>query len=283
MSSRAIEGAAGVASTAVEVAVRIASQRTGVDFAFLISQARLESGLNPGARSSASTATGLFQFTSATWLETVRKHGREHGLEWAANALKDGISGLGHQARSAILALRNDASASANMAAEFAADNQAVLEKNLGRAVGSTELYLAHLLGASGASRFLQARDHDASSTAALVAPNAAAANRSIFYARNGRPRSTDEVFNRFAANFKAVEYAPLVVEAVQPARVGNVTATSGKSLPPHGKPLPVTPLTTQQLNQRELVLAHMQQSGSAHPSRASALEAYLASSHQEI
>lgn len=275
MSNTAIGGVAAIATSAVEAAVRLASQRTGVDFAFLISQARLESGLNPNAHSSASSAAGLFQFTSATWLETVRKHGAAHGLEWAATALKDGITGLGQQARAAILALRNDAAASANMAAEFASDNQDILEKRLGRAVGSTELYLAHLLGASGATRFLQARDRNADSNAAAVSPGAAAANRSIFYARDGRARSTDEVFERFAANFKAVEYAPRRVTPT-PVSVGNMAPPRGKSLPQPGDLLPVAPLTTQQLNQREMVLAQMQQSGTAHPSRASALAAYL-------
>lgn len=233
-------GVAGTAArTAVEAAVQIAASRTGIDFGYLIAQARLESGLNPKAQSRSSSAAGLYQFTNATWLETVRKHGAEHGLGWAANALKDGAAALGHETRTAILALRNDAQASALMAAEYAADNRDALESRLGHAVGTTELYLAHFLGSSGAARFLKANDSNAATSAAAVAPSAARSNRSIFFSADGRARSVGEVLQRFAD------------------KLGTASPT-GKALPPAGTTLPVAAttaaaLTTRDLNQRQL------------------------------
>jgi hypothetical protein len=215
MGSVAIEGAINTATTAVEAAVRSAAARTGVDFSYLFAQAKIESGLNPSAQAKTSTATGLFQFTAGTWLDTVRKHGAESGLGWAANLLKNGASGLSTEARTAILALRNDASASANMAAAFAADNRDALQAKLGHAVGTTELYLAHFLGAAGASKFLAAKDAGGTVAAADLAPAAARANHSVFYAADGRARSVGEIFDRFAAKLS-----------------GNPVPAAGKTLP---------------------------------------------------
>jgi len=239
MPNGAIGTVANVATRAVEGAVRLASARTGIDFGYLIAQARLESGLNPQAKSARSSATGLYQFTTATWLDTVRRHGAEHGLGWAANALKDGAAALGHETRTAILALRNDAQASASMAAEYAADNRDALESRLGHAVGSTELYLAHFLGSTGAARFLTANDRNAATSAAEVAPAAARSNRSVFFAVDGRARSVGEVLQRFAEKLGAAGSA--------------LTATTGNAVPPTGNDLPVAPLSTRDLNQRQL------------------------------
>ena len=55
----------------VRAAISRAAQATGVDFGYLLAQARLESGLNPNARARTSSATGLYQFTNSTWLRTL--------------------------------------------------------------------------------------------------------------------------------------------------------------------------------------------------------------------
>ena len=72
---------------AITAVVRDAAARTGVDFNFLLAQAKAESGLDPTARARTSSARGLYQFTSGTWLEMVRRHGNEHGLGWAAEMI----------------------------------------------------------------------------------------------------------------------------------------------------------------------------------------------------
>jgi hypothetical protein len=79
------------------------------------------------------------------------------------------------------------------MAAELANDNRAALLPVLGREPDSAELYLAHFLGSAGATRFLTALSADPGQSAAGLLPEAAAANRTIFYADN-QPRSVGEV-----------------------------------------------------------------------------------------
>ncbi|WP_129794324.1 transglycosylase SLT domain-containing protein [Sphingosinicella sp. CPCC 101087] len=187
----------------VGTAIQRASARTGVDFDYLFNQARIESGLNPNARARTSSATGLFQFIDQTWLATVRQHGAEHGLGWAAAAIQRGADGRYHVAdpvmRRAILDLRRQPEAASAMAAEFAADNRAFLEQRLGRPVEPVDLYLAHFLGAGGASRFLAAHESNPGAAAAAVMPAAARANRWVFYDSNGAPRTLEEVRTRFA------------------------------------------------------------------------------------
>ena len=196
-------------------AVRQAAARTGVDFDYLLAQARVESGLNPDAAATTSSACGLYQFTDATWLDTVRKHGAEHGLGWAATALSGPVS---TDMRAAILDLRRNSADSASMAAAFAQDNATYLQGHLGREPGATDLYLAHFLGAAGAVRFLAARDADPAASAASIAPAAAAANRTVFTTSDGRSRSLAEVYDRFTARLGTGNALPPTGKIVPPA-----------------------------------------------------------------
>lgn len=204
--------ATGVAGR-VQSAIASASAKTGVDFAYLYHQAKVESGLNPDARAGTSSATGLYQFIEQSWLATVKKHGSEHGLGWAADAITVGRDGRYHAVdaatRQAILDLRSDPDASAAMAAGYASDNKDYLESRLGRPVESVDLYMAHFLGPAGARRFLSAMDANPDGAAASILPAAARANRSIFYDRAGNPRSFAEIRDRFAAKFEGEMPAP--------------------------------------------------------------------------
>lgn len=195
---------AGNGGDRVGTAIEKASARTGVDFSYLLHQAKLESGLNPTARAKTSSATGLFQFIEQTWLGTVKQHGDAHGMGWASDAIQRGADGRYRVSdpamRSAILDLRNQPEAASAMAAEFASDNQAHLEGALGRPVENVDLYLAHFLGAGGATRFLRAHDANPDGAAADLMPGAAQANRWVFYDQNGAPRSFAEIRERFAA-----------------------------------------------------------------------------------
>ncbi len=192
-----------VAAGGVGAAIHRAAARTGVDFNYLLGQARVESGFNPNARAKTSSATGLFQFIDQTWLGTVKQHGEKHGLGWASSAIQRGSNGRYFVAdpgmRSAILDMRRDPAAASSMAAEFAADNQSYLEDRLGRPTEAVDLYLAHFLGAGGAAKFLRAHDANPNAPAASLLPAAARANRWVFYDRSGAPRSFAEVRERFA------------------------------------------------------------------------------------
>ena len=157
-----------------------------MDFSYLLAQARLESGMNPTARASTSSAQGLYQFTNATWAQTLSRHGTALGLSGAALA--------DPSANPQLMALRNDPQASALMAAAMAGDNQAVLTSALGRPPQSGELYLAHFLGPDGAVKFLSGLASDPSQSAAALLPKAAAANRAVFFDGTGAPRSLGQV-----------------------------------------------------------------------------------------
>lgn len=180
----------------VRAAIARASAATGVDFNYLLAQAKIESALDPSARAASSSAAGLYQFTTGTWLETLDRHGAQHGLTWADDAIsrnggRAGIVDPGMRAQ--VMSLRYDPDASALMAAELARDNADELRGTLGREPDATELYMAHFLGSGGARMFLAALQTDPGQSAAALLPQAADANRSIFY-DDGRPRSIGEV-----------------------------------------------------------------------------------------
>lgn len=173
------------ASTPVRAAIARAAQATGVDFNYLLAQAKIESSLNPGAKAPTSSAAGLYQFTKGTWLSTLDRHGAEHGLGWAGEAISGGQI-ADPAMRAQIMALRYDPNTSAMMAGELASDNRAELATALGREPDAAELYLGHFLGMSGATSFLSALSTDPDAPAAAILPKAAAANRSIFYGPQG-------------------------------------------------------------------------------------------------
>ena len=185
-------------SSTVMSAVRGAALDTGADFEFLMATAATESGFDPTAQASTSSARGLFQFIESTWLATVRDHGADHGLADEAAAIGTSPSGTptvsDPATRARILALRDDPHLNAAMAGELAADNQAVLEQRTTGPVGETELYLAHFLGAGSAAGFLNAMADDPDQPAADLFPAAARANQAVFYERDGRARSLSDV-----------------------------------------------------------------------------------------
>jgi hypothetical protein len=66
------------------------------------------------------------------------------------------------------------------------------------RKAGAAELHLAHLLGASGAIRFLKAQQADAAQPAASVLPAAAKQNPSLFFESHGHtPHSVAAVYGK--------------------------------------------------------------------------------------
>lgn len=222
----AVSGAArGEPSAHVLRSIASASQRTGIPFGYLFNQAKAESAFNPTAKATTSSAVGLYQFTRQTWLATLDAHGAEHGLSWAADAIEQGPGGRFRvrdpQARDGILELRNDPNIAAAMAGELASDNGAYLREHLGREATQTDLALAHFLGAGGAANFLTALVASPEAPAASLFPDAAAANRSVFYHRTGEARSFAEIHARFAAQANANPGSP--VNAVRQPATGPV------------------------------------------------------------
>ena len=183
-------------SGGVEAAIRRASSTTGVDFDFLMKTARRESAMNPSARASTSSASGLFQFIEQTWLATVKQHGAKHGYGQYADLIHRGDDGrwrVQGSARNVVLDLRFDPQAASTMAAELTASNAAYLRGRTGQEPGAGDLYAAHFLGPAGAAKLMEAMQSRPGASAASLFPDAASANRSIFY-RNGRHATVAEV-----------------------------------------------------------------------------------------
>jgi hypothetical protein len=209
----AIEGIRGV----VEAAIQRASQATGVDFSFLMKTAHRESGLNPAAKSGASSAAGLFQFVGQTWLSTLKQHGAKHGYARYAELIEKGSDGRYHvpgdEARRAVMDLRLDPHAASMMAGELTSDSAAYLKGRTGRSPTAGELYAAHFLGPQGSARLIEAAQKQPGATAAHLFPDAAHANKAIFY-RDGRAATVGEVY----ANLTRVAGSAAPIEAPAPA-----------------------------------------------------------------
>lgn len=190
------------ASQRVTSAIQRAAARTGIDFDYLMGQAKLESGFNANARAGTSSASGLYQFIEQSWLAVMKQHGGEHGLSWAADSIQKvgGRYVVAGGNRQAVLGLRNDPEVASLMAAEHASDNKAAIEGATGRTATGTDLYMAHFLGLGGAKQFLSAMASNPGRDAASLFPAAARANRNVFYSNDGSARSLSQVYERFAS-----------------------------------------------------------------------------------
>lgn len=191
----AVQGIRGV----VEAAIQRASQATGVDFSFLMRTASRESGYNPSAKAPTSSAAGLFQFVEQTWLSTLKQHGAKYGYARYADLITRGADGryrvAGDDAMAAVMNLRFDPHAASLMAGELASDHASYLAGRIGRQPTAGELYAAHFLGPQGSARLISATRTNPGASAAALFPDAAAANRSIFY-RDGRALTVADVYN---------------------------------------------------------------------------------------
>jgi|AntRauTorcE11897_2_1112592.scaffolds.fasta_scaffold00414_10 hypothetical protein len=188
-------------------AIEKASKKTGVDFSYLLEQAQAESNFKPEVKAKTSSATGLFQFIDNTWLGMVAKHGYKHGLgqygqEISFSPASGKVKVSSPEMKREILELRKDPDIASKMAAEFAKDNQEYLERKTKRDIGSTEMYLAHFLGAGQAGKFINAQDSNADQAAANLFPRAAKANQNVFYNQNGTSRSLEQVYAFFDKKF---------------------------------------------------------------------------------
>ena len=185
----AVQGGTLNADPSVVAAIRSASKQSGTRFDVMLASATMESGLNPAAQSTSSSAKGLFQFVDQTWLQAVRDYGPAHGLGAEAAAVVRRGAGLtvdDPALRRRIMDLRKDP----NVASELAGDHlRAISDKltaTLGRAPDATETYLGHFLGSAGAGQILQALQSTPNRPAAALLPDAARANPSMFSAPDG-------------------------------------------------------------------------------------------------
>jgi hypothetical protein len=206
-------------TTIVTGAIRQAARMTGADFQYLLATAQVESNLNPNAQASTSSARGLFQFTEQTWLTTLKEQGAAFGYGPYANAISRQPSGdfavSDPRMNGVVMNLRSDPTANSLMAGAFTKVNTAKLAGRLGRSPTEGELYIAHFLGPTGASRLIGLADTSPVTRAATVFPSAARANPTIFYDGRGNGRSAGEVYHLLVGRYEVARGGPEKATAV--------------------------------------------------------------------
>ncbi|WP_244914124.1 transglycosylase SLT domain-containing protein [Methylobacterium frigidaeris] len=186
----------------VETIVR-AARETETDPVYLMALADKESSFQPSVRAATSTAEGLFQFLTGTWLELLRSFGAKHGYAAEAELIeKRGgtLVVLKDADRRRVLALRRDPYAASLMAGEMMKRDRSRVEQRLGRDLKPTECYFAHFLGAASAGKFMELTAEKPHQPAQASFRAAAKANRSLFFRREGRKTrslTVAEVYDR--------------------------------------------------------------------------------------
>jgi hypothetical protein len=238
-----ISGATTDAATRVTGAIRDAAKVTGAGFEYLLNTAVRESNLDPSAKAKSSSATGLFQFIDQTWLATMKQSGAALGYAKYANAITQTSSGRYAVAdpamRQEVLALRKDPTANALMAGALANANAKVLTDRLGRKPTDGELYMAHFLGASGASRFISAAEANPNGKAADLFPRAAQANNAIFYDKQGAAKSLKQVYAGLVSRHDVIGATRLATATSAPGAKSATAATTVAAA------LPAAPIDT--------------------------------------
>ena len=225
-------------------AIKQASTSTGASFQYLLAAAKMESDFNPSAGASTSSAHGLYQFIDQTWLATVKDAGSQFGYGQYADAITKTSSGdytvSDPSMYRSIMKLRDDPVASSAMAGALTQSNSFQLTGRIGRRPTDGELYMAHFLGVGGAATLINSAVDNPQASAAKLFPSAAAANRSIFYDRQGNARSVSDVYAvlnaRYsgAADSSATQTALAMYGASPTTQVASAAATtaSGQAAP---------------------------------------------------
>ncbi len=204
----------------VLAAIRLSSVRTGVEFSYLMKLAAAESNFEPAVEASGSSATGLYQFTRDTWLNTVKKFGASYGLNDYAADIEFYVTRSGYQRPMVkdkavlkhLLELRKNPRLSAMMVAETVRDNRRKLNFSLNREPTQTDLYLTHFLGTDGAIAFLKALEETPDIHAGEMFPAAARSNQDVFHSKPSDPRTVDEVYELFGNKFSTSRYDDLAL-----------------------------------------------------------------------
>src|SRR5947199_6721377 len=224
---------AGVEPSRVRIAgaIKQAASSTGISFEYLLATAKMESNFNPAAGASTSSAHGLFQFIDQTWLGTVKEAGAQLGYGKYADAITKSSGSYSVKdptARAAILKLRDDPAAASAMAAVLTQSNSFRLTGKIGRRPTDGELYMAHFMGVGGAAKLIANAEDNPRASGARLFPNAAAANRSIFYERGGRARTVSEVYSVLTQRYASAATSPATRTAM--ASVGATPTTAPSS-----------------------------------------------------
>lgn len=157
--------------SAMKDMVLSAAKAVGIDPKLLATVLGVESSFDPNAKSGTSSAGGLSQFISSTWNDMVSKYGAKFGIPNNASVY--------------------DPKANALLGAQYIKDNAKAVSSVKSDPSGA-DVYLAHLLGPTGAAKLLKASPE---TLAANLLPEAAKSNREIFF-DGSRARTVSEVYS---------------------------------------------------------------------------------------
>src|SRR5205823_1955174 len=222
---------AGVDGARVRIAgaIKQAANSSGTSFEYLLTTAKMESDFNPTAGATTSSARGLYQFIDQTWLGTVKEAGAQLGYGSYSDAISNSSSGSYSDddpvMMRSIMKLRDDPEAASSMAAALTQSNSFKLTGLLGRRPSDSELYMAHFMGVGGAAKLIANAEDNPQAIGARLFPNAASANRSIIYAKDGRARSVSEVYSVLDARYASASTAKSTRSAM--AMYGDTPSTT--------------------------------------------------------
>jgi len=206
---------------------RSAARIANVSFVDVLAKAAQESDFNPGARSSQSSAAGPFQFVEHTWLDMIKRHGAAYGLGQEAAQIKvhNGVASVSDPTlRKRLLDLRSDVGLSSGMAARYLDESSHDLAQALRRKPTVTENRIAYFLGPGGAAKLIRSAQSNPGGSAVAALPQAAAANRPLFYGAQGALTNREALtkithfVNRHVTDFAALgkEEAPVATDRMR-------------------------------------------------------------------
>ena len=232
--------------TDAAAAIRLSQLYTGIEFGLIMELTSVESGFRSTAKAKTSSAKGLQQFIDRTWLNMVRQYGHKYGLETYAAQISYYKDDYGRDTpvienpivHRQVLEMKNNPRLSALMAGDFALENKAKLSCFLKKDITRTDLYIAHFLGPNDAVLFLDALQKAPESSAADMFPEAADANRPIFFNWRAKERSFREIYEIFDRRFNLGRYEDWATDADKAAKIN--AAYSLKSYTPAVRKPPV-------------------------------------------
>ena len=130
-----------------------------------------------------------------------------------------------------MMKLRKDPAANAMMGGVITQQNAAVLANRIGRKPTEGELYVAHFFGPYAASRVIQLAASEPNSDAVALFPEAARANHSVFYDRQGNARTIAGVRDELVRRYQAAKAQ--TVPAAAPTAVAAQSPTAPVSAAP--------------------------------------------------
>lgn len=205
-----------------------ASKMAGIDPGLMLTVGMMESTLRPRAGAGTSTAKGLYQFIDGTWTESIGKYANKYGVPKNANVY--------------------DPWANTLMGAEYLKAGARTISGLLGRPATPVDLYMTHLLGHTGGSRFLKNMAADPNRVAALDFVEQARSNEGVF-THNGRVLTYAEVYDKLQR--RARNNFSNVAQYVKGSNGGNGDVSkpltdvndeaAGAIQPPSNQPVPLS------------------------------------------